>query len=230
MQDNRVGVIENLPLLDLTSLKTPEELTSLRKISNVALILVPESLHSKLLQISIENVASIVSVPEGENVIICGETKMSGESLANAGGKDSLVIVGQLTITSAVQQVTYKRIIVIGQLLAPRGSEPALAPAITRCDGQLVYYGANLRFFTGSDHFTKDFFELLDEPIFWVLCGMFTIDDDVTPELLKSKVSEIVLAGTLKAPKSLTGILQVKATEKAGKIIPLKDDKINVAL
>jgi hypothetical protein len=54
------------------------------------------------------------------------------------------------------------------------------------------------------------------------------IEDDVTVEMLRSKVPEIVLIGSLTAPRALLPILQVLTTEKAGSIDAkedLADDK-----
>lgn len=218
-------VIEDLPILDLTGYKSPDELKGIQKLNNIAMIIVPESFQSALYRISMSNIGSIVPIPSGEYVVISGEMKMPGESLEvpDPDGKDTLVIIGQLTITTPVKKVSYKRVVVAGQLLVPRGSEAAIANVIHRCDGVISYYGENPRVFTGNEHFGKDFFEYLNEPICLVLTGNFEISKEVTREILKPKVSEIILTGRLTAPKELIGLLQVLTTEKSGYIVPLKE-------
>jgi hypothetical protein len=87
----------------------------------------------------------------------------------------------------------------------------------------VLYYSAPPRVFDGKETFYGAFFELLDEPITLVLDGKFTFADDITPELLKQKVREIIFDGKLYAPRSLVGVLQVLATQRDGRIISTDD-------
>ncbi|MEZ4663003.1 MAG: hypothetical protein R2911_36100 [Caldilineaceae bacterium] len=55
---------------------------------------------------------------------------------------------------------------------------------------------------------------------------MVNIEPDVTVELLRSKVTEIVLNGILEGPKELVPLLQVLTVEKNGMInVAGKDDQ-----
>jgi hypothetical protein len=54
--------------------------------------------------------------------------------------------------------------------------------------------------------------------------GSFEIGPDVPLELLREKVEEITLVGTLTAPGGLVGALQLLTTEKLGKIAVAEDD------
>jgi hypothetical protein len=304
----RSGAVRNVAVLDLTGMRSPEELAEITSIDKVALVLVPESLAGALAGIPTSNVASVVPVPDGadvklhtgsvvmggdalarpggDNVVLVvtgtlalsspveevafrrvivtgmvlapygseaalgagltrvtgsvqyyhhaegqqfrtfsGQTRLSGDSLANAGGNpaDILFLTGQAIVTGPVQELGYQRIVAAGQVLAPRDSEAVLAPALT-AQGQLVWYSGNPRFFVGKEHFSRDFFELIDEPLALALVGRFTIDEDVPPALLRDTISDITLVGKVIAPKRLAAVLQLLTTEKYGTITVGPDD------
>jgi hypothetical protein len=149
-----------------------------------------------------------------------GEFKCTGETLANpaSGAEEVLVVVGQLFVTSPVEKVGYQQILIVGASLAPRGSEATLGPYLQVLGGT-IWYPEKARLFNGEDHFVKEFFELLKEPVTLVLNGRHTIDREVTVDLLREKVAEIVLNGELRAPRHLLGMLQVLAVENNGVII-----------
>lgn len=164
---------------------------------------------------------------EGQNIkTFSGQTKLSGEVLANPGGTpdDLLLVTGQLLITTPIRELGFQQIYLSGQLMAPRDSQTVLGPAL-RVQGQVCWYaGENPRFFLGDERFGQAFFELLDEPVSLVLLGNTEIEADVRPETLKEKVADIALAGDIKAPKSVIPVLQLLATEKYGDISVLEDD------
>ncbi len=300
--------ITNVAVLDLTGYKSPEGLDGVTKIADVALVLVPESLLEKFMTIPQEHVAATVPVPDGTHVkVITGQITMSGEALATAGGDSEacLVVMGQLLVTSLVEKVGYRGMVVMGQVFAPEGSESALGAGLTRLmgeviyypqgsrikslggqvkmggealanpagdekdilvvggqllvtspvakvgygqlivagqmvapresenvlsprlrvSGQLLYYSGKPRFVVGDEHFGQAFFTFLKEPTTLVLIGDVTIEPGVTAELIQEKVSEIVLAGDLRAPKELVPLLQFLTVEKQGNIIAAGDEE-----
>jgi hypothetical protein len=302
------GVIRDVAELDLTSLTSADDLAGITRISDVALVLVPEALMAAAVAIPMDDVAMVVPVPagvqvrthtgalvmggealagpgaedaalvvtgtlvltspvpqvtyrqvivtglvlaprgsesalgagltrvtgsvdyypyaEGQEVTVStGELRLGGEVLANpAGGPDDvLVVAGQLIVTGPVAKVGYRRVVVAGQLLAPRDSQAVLGP-VTTVKGQLVWYRGQPRFFVGRERFGRSFFELVDQPLTLALVGRFQIDPDVSPELLREKVEEITLVGTLTAPGRLVGVLQLLTTEKLGEIAVAEDD------
>jgi hypothetical protein len=302
------GVIRDVAELDLTSLTSADDLAGITRISDVALVLVPEALMAAAVAIPMDDVAMVVPVPagvqvrthtgalvmggealagpgaedaalvvtgtlvltspvpqvtyrqvivtglvlaprgsesalgagltrvtgsvdyypyaEGQEVTVStGELRLGGEVLANpAGGPDDvLVVAGQLIVTGPVAKVGYRRVVVAGQLLAPRDSQAVLGP-VTTVKGQLVWYRGQPRFFVGRERFGRSFFELVDQPLTLALVGRFQIDPDVPPELLREKVEEITLVGTLTAPGRLVGVLQLLTTEKLGEIAVAEDD------
>lgn len=157
---------------------------------------------------------------------LSGQLRISGESLANptGTGDDILTAGGQLIITSAVNSVGYQLISVGGQVIAPRDSQSVLEPAL-RVSGDMVWYGgAHPRIFSGHNSFGADFLALLDEPTTLILGGHTTLEGDVTAELLREKITEIVLLGDITAPKGCVPVIQLLAVEKRGTIRVQADD------
>jgi hypothetical protein len=301
------GEIRDVAMLDLTPITSAEDLAGVTRISDVAMLLVPESLMAAVVGIPMDDVAMVVPVPDGmqvrkhtgalvmggealaapeaENAMLIvigtliltspvprvtyrqvmvtglvlapqgsesalgagltrvigavdyypyaegqevrvstGQLQSGGELLANPTGSpdDVLVVAGQLIVTGPVATVGFRRIVVAGQLLAPRDSQPVLGPAAV-VKGQLVWYSGQPRFFVGKEHFGRSFFELLEAPLHLALVGRFELDPDVPAELLRAKVERITLVGTLVAPSELHGVLQLLTTDKFGKITVAED-------
>ena len=155
MQPNTGGgrEIHNVALLDLTGANSATALDGVTRISRVSAILVPELLLPRLSSIPMERVAATVPVRDGQRTrVMSGQIILSGDALASPGqeqSQDMLIIAGQLILTSPVTRVGYRDLVVLGQLVAPRGSEAALGAGLTRLSGQVVYYpyveGANVR-------------------------------------------------------------------------------------
>lgn len=132
-------LIKDQPVLDLSHLTSAEELAAISRIEDVALVVVPESLAAAYAAIPSHDVASTVYVPGGAKVRVhTGSLVTSGDGLGAAD--DLLVVIGLLIITSPVTTPLPQRIIVIGSVLAPRGSEPVLGPAIASGSGSISYY------------------------------------------------------------------------------------------
>jgi hypothetical protein len=303
------GEIRDVAMLDLTSMTSAEDLAGITRISDVAIVLVPEPLMPAVVGIPMDDVAMVVPVPagvpvrehtgalvmggealaapgaedaalvvtgtliltspvrrvayrqlivmglvlapsgsesalgagltrvtgsvdyypyaEGQEVkVSTGQLRAGGEVLANptGGPDDVLVVAGQLIVTGTVAKVGYRRVVVAGQMLAPRDSQAVLGPAVT-VKGQLVWYTGQPRFFLGKERFGRSFFELVDQPLALALVGSFEIGPDVPAALLREKVEEITLVGSLTAPSELVGVLQLLTTEKLGKITAAEDDE-----
>jgi hypothetical protein len=140
--DAPTGAIENVAVLDLTSLRDPEDLAAISSISNVAVVLIPESLAGRLTRIPTRNVASVVPIPDGAEVRLhTGAVVLGGEALADPGAEDVVLIVtGTLALSSPVHEVRFRRVIVTGMVLAPYGSEAALGAGLSRVTGSVQYY------------------------------------------------------------------------------------------
>jgi hypothetical protein len=144
--------IRNVALLDLTGAQSAAALDGVTRISNVAAILVPESLLARLSSIPMDHIAATVPLRDGQRVrVMSGQIALSGEALASAGDQpqDALVIAGQLIVTSPITRIGFADLIVLGEIIAPSGSETALGAGISRLSGDVVYYpyveGAALR-------------------------------------------------------------------------------------
>jgi hypothetical protein len=222
----RPGEITGMGLLDLSALTTPEDLAAITGIHKVGGILVPEALLPRLMGIPMSAVGTIVPVPAGERVrVLTGQVKLTGEALASPGGDgEILLVVGQLIVTTPVERVGYQGLHVYGQVIAPKGSETAIGSALRRLNGQTIYYTGEPRFFAGNDRFGRGFFEALERPVALVLAGNYVVEADVSADLLKEKVAQLILAGTLRAPRALVPLLQARCELMAGTIVPLDGD------
>jgi hypothetical protein len=137
---DRAGrVVRGDAILDLSHLTEPGELAAISRIEDVAVVIVPESLAAAYTAIPTSDVASTLYVPGGVNVRLqTGSMTVGGDGLG--AENDVLVVIGLLLITSPVTGPVPKRIYVVGAVLAPRGSEQALAPALAGGTGGVSYY------------------------------------------------------------------------------------------
>ena len=136
--DDRV-VMSDQPVVDFSHLTSPEQLAAIGRIEGVALVIVPESLAGAYAAIPSSGVAATVYVPDGANVRVhTGALVVGGDGLGAAD--DVLIVTGLLVITSPVTGPVPRRIHVIGSVLAPRGSESALGPALAGGSGVVSYY------------------------------------------------------------------------------------------
>jgi hypothetical protein len=157
-----------------------------------------------------------------------GSQEINGLDLANAAGQetDILLLIGTTAVTGKVERLGYQQVVVIGTMLAPPGSEEVLAGRVSSVGGRIIYSTARLRSFKGNDTFGQGFFEYLDEPILLVVTGNCTLEDDVTPEMLKQKVAGIILTGNLVAPRGVLGAAQALTLAKTGNILASDDPRV----
>ncbi|MBM7784259.1 hypothetical protein [Tenggerimyces flavus] len=134
-------VIENVAFLDLSQ-ATPENLARLEEIRGVATLVVPADGGELLTRVRLVDVAHVIPVPRDAHVRFhTGMFTLSGEALADPGGDNEvLVVIGGLVVTTPVERVGYREVVVIGAVLAPRGSETALGIGLTRVTGAVNYY------------------------------------------------------------------------------------------
>lgn len=216
--------ISNVALLDLTGATNADVLDKTDRISNVACILVPESLVGKLMAIPMTNVAATVPIPDGKHVkVMTGQVVMSGEALTSgeSAENDILIAAGQLVITSPVQRAVRQQIVAIGQVVAPEGSETGLGAALNRMSGQVIYYpfteGARVRTMTTGGQVAGD--ELANKT------GQPTdILIAVGPLVITSPVEHlgyghIVAVGSMVAPRSAQALLTGRVTAIDGGVM-----------
>jgi hypothetical protein len=156
------GVVENLPVLDLTHATWEEDLAGIDRIANVGAVVVPENLAHALPRISMQNVGAVIPVPAGAHVRVhTGAIMLGGDALADPGGDNEvLIVIGALVITSPVTRIGYREVIVTGLLIAPKGSESAVGAGLTRMTGSVSYYqyaeGQEFRHLTGQSRLSGE--------------------------------------------------------------------------
>ena len=213
------GHIKDMGILNLLSAKTAEDLKGITSISGVGVILIPEHLAIEVTTLPMHGVGTVAAIPVGDNINLhVGQFSLPGEALAAGDPEKILVLVGQIFITSVVQSVGYEGIHAVGQIFATRGSESALLAKLIHSNGQVFYLPSNPRTVMGDESIGAEFLELLPEPTPFVIMGSLTIEKEVSVELLKSKISEIVLMGQLRVPKTLLALAQVLTKDKMGEI------------
>ena len=212
MTDRRLaGEIRDVALLDLTPMTSAEDLAGITRISDVAIVLVPESLMPAVAGIPMDDVAMVVPVPDGVEVRShTGALVMGGEALAAPEAENAaLIVTGTLILTSPVQKVAYRQIIVMGLVLAPHGSESALGAGLTRVTGSVDYYpyaeGQEIRVSTGQLRADGD---ALANPSggpddLLVVAGQLI----VTGPVAKLGYRRIVVAGQMLAPADTQPVL-----------------------
>ncbi|HWC42645.1 MAG TPA: hypothetical protein VHK02_11725 [Actinomycetota bacterium] len=209
-------------------LTSPVPKVAYRQVIVIGLVLAPHGSESALGAGLTRVTGSVDYYPSAEPQevkVSTGQLRADGEFLANptGGPDDILVVAGQLIVTGPVAKVGYRRVIVAGQMLAPRDAQAVLGPALV-VKGQLAWYTGQPRIFVGKETLGRSFFELLDRPARLALVGRFDIDPDVPPELLREKIQDITLVGKLVATSQLVGALQLLTTEKVGTITVAQND------
>jgi hypothetical protein len=205
------GEIKDVAMLDLTALTSAEELDGITRISDVAAVLVPESLMAAVVGIPMDDVAMVVPVPDGVEVRShTGALVMGGEALAGPAAENAtLVVTGTLILTSPVERVAYRQVIVTGLVLAPHGSESALGAGLTRVTGSVDFYpyaeGQEVTVSTGQ---LRTDGELLANPAggpddILVVAGQLV----VTGPVAKVGYRRVVVAGQMLAPRASQAVL-----------------------
>jgi hypothetical protein len=140
------GVVSGQGVLDLTHLASADELGAISRIEGVGAVVVPESLSGAFERIPRSGVGAVVYVPDGANLRVhTGPLVVGGDGLGSPD--DMLVVIGMLIVTSPITGPVPQRICVVGSVLAPRGSEQALGPALGGGVGSVSYY----RYTEGQD-------------------------------------------------------------------------------
>jgi hypothetical protein len=220
------GMIMNEGMLDLSWAQTEDDLKAITGFENIGLIRVPAHLLGAISAIPRTNVGLVYPIKPGLRKEMFGQVRLTGEFLASGDPETTLMVAGQFIVMPPVESVGFKDITVLGQLILPRGSEGVVSGKISEVIGQIFYVSwdkGTPRFFLGSDSVGSAFLDLVERGS-WVIVGSVKIEDDVTVEMLRSKVPEIVLIGSLSAPKALLPILQVLTTEKSGSISATEDE------
>jgi hypothetical protein len=202
-------VVSNQPVADFSHLTEPEQLTAISRIEHVALVIVQESLAGAYAAIPSSGVAATIYVPGGANVRVhTGALVVGGDGIG--GADDVLVITGMLIITSPVTGPVPKRIYVVGTVLAPRGSEAALGPALAGGTGGVSYYtptaGQDIKVLSGQVRLSG---AMLANPAgqaddMLIAAGQVVI----TGEVATVGYRQVIIAGQLAAPAASRDVVE----------------------
>lgn len=212
--------MENMPVVDLTGLRSREAAAGLR-LKNIGAVLVPEDLPDLLAEAECTNVGAVVPLPQGTRVDQrMGQVEMPGDALAAGDERTILMLIGQVVVTPEVQSVGYRGVILVGQVLLPKSAQGPLATKIINQTGQILYYeGGNPRVFFEDVRITRGFLELLEDHTTLLLVGDSTFAADVPAALLRQRVQSIALLGdaTVEAP-TLQPLVQFLARPAVGSV------------
>lgn len=217
---DQAGHIHNLGMLDLSTAQDAGALAHIRRIENVGVVLIPENLTAQFGAISQSNVGLVLPVPTGKQVkTLSGQLSFPGDAFAEGDPEHPvLLLVGQIVFTSRITTLGYTQVIVAGQLIAPEGSESAVARYVTRLIGQAVYYPgtAKPRILRGQETLDEAYFQALAEPQVLILLGSYKFAANVTVETLRQKVAGLIVLGELQTAPGLVSAVRAMASDVMG--------------
>ena len=199
-----------------------------RQISVVVLLLFPhgsESVVGARLTDLIGGSTAYTHSDEMQFRSLAGEVNLSGAMIANESGSpsDVLIVAGSIVIDEPVRSVGYQRIIVSGELIAPRESRDRMG-SLLEVSGQAHWYrGDQPRVVRGEETYDAEFLSLVEEPLSLIVLGTVRFGPDVTNELIKRAIADIVLVGTAVVPRSGYAAVQLLARDNTGSIVLAED-------
>jgi hypothetical protein len=203
-------VVSGQAVADFSHLTAPEQLAAIGRIENVALVIVPESLAGAYAAIPSSQVAATIFVPDGANVRVhTGALMVGGDGIGAAD--DVLIITGMLIITSPVTDPVPQRIHVVGSVLAPRGSEAALGPALAGGTGGVTYYtladGQDIKVLSGQVRLSGAMLAAGQGDDLLIAAGQVVITGVVTTVGYR----QVIIAGQLAAPAASRDVIEPRA-------------------
>ncbi|MEM0914511.1 MAG: M56 family metallopeptidase [Planctomycetota bacterium] len=210
---------EDLPLLDLRGM-SEEDLRNIESIEDVALVIVSESNRGALGSVTIQDVATVLPLPDDAKVTtMTGQLKLGPEAFqGNDEKSDILLVVGQVIIEGDIDSVSYDEMFVVGQAVISEASYSMLAPHITNVTGQLIVVPGTPRVIFTQESIGAEFLELIDTPESLVVLGRLNIEDDVTSEQLRKKIASLHVFGMVSVPARLEATAQFLTKDKFGQI------------
>lgn len=109
-----------------------------------------DQLEGSINSIPMHFVKSIITVPSDMKVkLLSGDVKLKGEFLENIDGdpEETLLVTGELMVTTAFQKVGYKSVILAGEIFAPKVCEHTLTSSISQWHGEAFFYSGEPKFF-----------------------------------------------------------------------------------
>ncbi|MHB0877124.1 MAG: hypothetical protein ACYC5O_13895 [Anaerolineae bacterium] len=159
---------------------------------------------------------------------ITGDESLSGQFFEYLPGPIVLMAVGDITfeesVTVELLRSKVQAMVLVGDIFVPRELLPAVQALSSERAGDIIAYPKGARFLTGEETIGSEYLEYLPDASALVMAGKITLTADVTADLLKQKVREIVLGGMLVAPRATLGLLRALMTTKSGVLRALEDE------
>lgn len=194
-----------------------------RQISVVGMALMPQGSESMIGPRLKDLVGGVKSYAYHEGMqfrSLAGDVSLSAAMIANESGSpnDILIAAGNIIIDEPITSVGYQLIIASGQLIAPRDGRDQLGSRL-EMSGEALWYRGDQPRVIGDETYDAAFLSLVDEPLSLIVQGDLTFADDVTNELIKGAVADIVLTGTITVPKAAHAAVQLLTRENHGSIV-----------
>jgi hypothetical protein len=106
----------------------------------------------------------------------------------------------------------------VGIIIVPEKFIGKMSTKIKSNVGLTVPYKEGWRLFSGSTEIDAMMLDALDEPIEFIQVGSLRFKDDVTPELVKSKIKAFHNYGSISAPEHIYGAVMAKCMENHGSL------------
>jgi hypothetical protein len=217
------GVIEEQGVLDLSHLTSADELAAITRISEVGVVVLPESLAGAYAAIPVSEVGATVFVPDRLKARVhVGPLVVGGDGIGTAD--EMLVVVGVLVVTGQVSGELPGRISVVGSVFAPRGSEAVLGRVFGGGFGTVTYYrwpdgqdgGPHVKVLSGQVQLTgAALANRTGEPSdILIAAGQVVVTGEVGP----IGYHQIFVAGQMLAPEAAQGELETR-TETQGQTV-----------
>jgi DNA repair exonuclease SbcCD ATPase subunit len=106
----------------------------------------------------------------------------------------------------------------LGVIIAPEELMSKVSSKVTKNLGTIVPYKKGWRLYSGHTVINKAMLEALEEPMEFIQTGHLEIHDDVTPELVKTKIKAFHNYGHIHATEEIYGVLTSRCLENYGHI------------
>ncbi len=211
---------QNMGVVDLTHIEDASQMVG-AVIRNVGVVLVPQD-HPDLTALAdCQNVGAVVPVPKGTQVHTkVGQGELSWKVLAQYDEHTMVLVIGQYVITPPLSTLQCRALMVVGQVFVPKEGQSMFTSKITMEVGQVGQYTGNLvRVWTEDTRFDRAFLELLQEPTALVMFDSATFAADVSPDLLKAKVSSIASTDDIRVESpDLVALVRYLSVSHFGKL------------
>ena len=143
-----------------------------------------------------------------------------GKEMFEKLGIDGAKNIGILDLRHATAEDIEKmeKMVNVGVIIVPEELVGKVSTKIKTNIGAIIPYVEGMRIFTGKTLIDAAMLEALDEPISFIHAGALTLDSDVTPELIKTKIKSFRNYGSASVPAAAHGALMAKCIENAGVI------------